>query len=1179
MIEWNMIHNAEDYSSKNIWYVLFDEETIVDASGNPLQDSKGNPFSIKNYNFEGVDKEYYEILIRPCLESWRHYHESDTDSLSESVRETDCYRDDFKNMANVLSRNEQVQFKTSTKSVEDFVNNLYRLIDQCMANDDDDDVKVDNIAPPSPKTNWQRWNLVEREKCANGLLEKLKQYDYVNLTGVGGYGKTSLTNLLVFDDIKQIKSDFLNVAYFDIENNIKKAVVQRFVNSPDFCNNEQKTELNNSNSLDAQYHDVIMSLGKESSLRDKINLFILDINDYDDTLIENFVKDMIDNANLNDEKRLYPKGWKVLIISRTPVYNDPDKIFNFNIDYNIDKTDKVENDIKYLGDIFSIKVKDKPLYNEFYTNDVPNSKLRDLFEILFYSPQLVKILSYKIERNTNEAKVYEFLKTTKQKAQTNFDAFKEVEIRDQHSKNKYVGDYLNNLVKFRSLPKNEQRLMNYFMVWPAGSYINDSIVADLTAKCKVIGDSRENLENAFDTAENNGRLIRKNNNSSEFSLHGMLAETMRKQYFDRFSFPLFRFVWYKFGVYKRYQQYISNCEAILQKDSVENMELYINCIAESLKYDIGDTLQLAHNERIEIYRNIITKKAEIKAHEQDTVKLAKDYYDLGKIYQDNRKDYSVSDANSYFRKSVDLLLDYKGSLTKEQEILLCEECCLIAEIYLDAGDVANAQKYYEKIVSGYDNVYSAEANYRLGRMFYSNKDVAIPYYKNAFSMFDSHTADLTPELQYHYAVCCGLLARIGDVNYDKPTEERFQLLEKAIENGKDTKISDIVEIEIFADVYCRMGDWYYQPGDNSSLKFYKISCNCFEHELLDDVELYGYTKINKANAYYRYALLFELSHPFIEDNKVKANSFYVEADEIFASLPPETEGDLKGFIKTSYGIYDPIFGFKLVKVEKGSFDMGISDKEVIKCKQKQLTFKKYEMPCHHVEITEDFYVGMYPVTKGQWKKCSEVFELPKFEVMEYDGKKNIQISNPGRITNENVININIGGFSDNCPMNYVNANDADDFIKKINAQGFHYSLPTEAQWEYAARGGNLNRRFLYSGSDNIDTVADYGKKVDANTLSGEGPSEVGSRKPNELGIYDMSGNVFEWCQDWYDDYPSDNSIDPHGPDSGSGRVLRGGSWYFDASNCRVSFRSFYHPVYRGGDYGFRLFLSSQKNKK
>ena len=128
-------------------------------------------------------------------------------------------------------------------------------------------------------------------------------------------------------------------------------------------------------------------------------------------------------------------------------------------------------------------------------------------------------------------------------------------------------------------------------------------------------------------------------------------------------------------------------------------------------------------------------------------------------------------------------------------------------------------------------------------------------------------------------------------------------------------------------------------------------------------------------------------------------------------------------------------------------------------------------------------------------------------------------------------------------------------------------MPTEAEWEFAARGGNKSLGYRYSGSDDLYDVGRYGR--DINAL----PNKVGEKDPNELGLYDMSGNVDEWCEDWYGPYSSEHQTDPKGPVSGKGKVVRGGEWFSPDHSCRSSSRNYRCVQYDGETSGIRLVLS------
>jgi formylglycine-generating enzyme len=159
---------------------------------------------------------------------------------------------------------------------------------------------------------------------------------------------------------------------------------------------------------------------------------------------------------------------------------------------------------------------------------------------------------------------------------------------------------------------------------------------------------------------------------------------------------------------------------------------------------------------------------------------------------------------------------------------------------------------------------------------------------------------------------------------------------------------------------------------------------------------------------------------------------------------------------------------------------------------------------------------------------------------------------------------------DDCPVELVSWNDIQEFLRKLNAQtGKRYRLPTEAEWEYAARGGNQSRGYLYSGGNSVDEVGWHSGN------SGSKTRPVGQKKRNELGLYDMSGNVWEWCEDdWHDNYdgaPTDGRAwvdSPRAP----GRVYRGGCWGSEPLTCRAASRSYVGPTGLGAMVGFRLAL-------
>jgi formylglycine-generating enzyme required for sulfatase activity len=202
-----------------------------------------------------------------------------------------------------------------------------------------------------------------------------------------------------------------------------------------------------------------------------------------------------------------------------------------------------------------------------------------------------------------------------------------------------------------------------------------------------------------------------------------------------------------------------------------------------------------------------------------------------------------------------------------------------------------------------------------------------------------------------------------------------------------------------------------------------------------------------------------------------------------------------------------------------------------------------EKPIHSVTVN-DFYIGKYEVTQKEWRA--------------------IMGTNPSHFKD-----------CDNCPVERVSWNDVQEYIKKLNAKtGKNYRLPTEAEWEYAARGGNQSKGYTYSGSNTTDNVAwnDENSYDLGSEHKNYGTNSVGQKSPNELGIYDMSGNVWEWCSDWYgsDYYKNSSSNNPKGANSGTYRVLRGGAWYNSPASCRIAFRFNCTPTFRFNRIGFRV---------
>ena len=238
-----------------------------------------------------------------------------------------------------------------------------------------------------------------------------------------------------------------------------------------------------------------------------------------------------------------------------------------------------------------------------------------------------------------------------------------------------------------------------------------------------------------------------------------------------------------------------------------------------------------------------------------------------------------------------------------------------------------------------------------------------------------------------------------------------------------------------------------------------------------------------------------------------------------------------GFSSSGNTITIPVkngISIDMVRVEAGTFTMGATPE--------MKNPDNDEKPTHRVTLTNDYYIGKYEVTQALWQM--------------------VMGNNPSEFK------------GDNLPVETVSWYDCQEFISKLNRiTGKTFRLPTEAEWEYATRGGNKSRGYQYSGSNNLSDVAWYYDN------SGYKTHAVGTKQPNELGIYDMSGNVREWCQDWKGAYSSSSQVNPTGANSGSYRVIRGGYWGYDASYCHSSHRTYASPGSRDISLGLRLVLS------
>jgi formylglycine-generating enzyme required for sulfatase activity len=247
--------------------------------------------------------------------------------------------------------------------------------------------------------------------------------------------------------------------------------------------------------------------------------------------------------------------------------------------------------------------------------------------------------------------------------------------------------------------------------------------------------------------------------------------------------------------------------------------------------------------------------------------------------------------------------------------------------------------------------------------------------------------------------------------------------------------------------------------------------------------------------------------------------------------------------------------FEMIEVDGGTFIMGATEE------QGSDVFE-IEKPTHQVTLSS-FYIGKYEVSQEEWE--SVMGTNPSY----FKGA-NLPVE---RVSWDMIVGTSGEVYYTVNGVDYR----TDGFCYKLSQKkggGTRYRLPTEAEWEYAARGGRKSKGYMYSGSNTVGDVAWYGYYEENSDDYTTHP--VGTKLPNELGIYDMSGNVWEWCSDWSGSYSRESQTNPTGPASGSVRVIRGGSWFSLAGSCRVSCRFYYYfPSYEDYYFGFRLASSSK----
>jgi sulfatase modifying factor 1 len=285
----------------------------------------------------------------------------------------------------------------------------------------------------------------------------------------------------------------------------------------------------------------------------------------------------------------------------------------------------------------------------------------------------------------------------------------------------------------------------------------------------------------------------------------------------------------------------------------------------------------------------------------------------------------------------------------------------------------------------------------------------------------------------------------------------------------------------------------------------------------------------------------QTTNPSAESGGEQAQQQQPVIPEKHVATPAETAATAavkKHMSPTQLALGDPItnsVGMVLVPIPADEFMMGSPDSDK--------AAGSHEKPQHLVKITKPFYLGVNEVTQQQYEKV--------MGASPWQGKDNVKEGS-------------------DYPAVYVSWNDAVEFCRKLSEQeGVEYRLPTEAQWEYTCRAGTTT---IYSFGDDESKLGEHAwYRTNAWEIGEPYAHRVGQKPPNPWGLYDMHGNVFEWCQDWYRPYDSEKAVsDPGGPASGFGRVLRGGSFINEAAACRSAFRDLMLPVIQNSNVGFRV---------
>lgn len=1039
-------------------------------------------------------------------------------------------------------------------------------------------------------------NPVGRDEAAllfNDIADHKKPY--VNLWGIRGLGKTSLVSMCVHDN----RSRFGGVIYFPIEHSIEKDFVDLLKSHPFFDDlEEERKKLQDNVSND--FLTLAHALHNHKHIKGKINLLIFDINDSPEN------GDLGKQAFIRKIKRdsILPVGWEVLFISHSECYG----CTNFPLN---------DSDQVFAQNLFDSFCKEKGI-------TINESKRNYYIKELFYNPLLISVFVGNIEKISNNSQLTRVLKKIQDKSPVQ---------RGHNEAN--VKQVLDSMVKYRKLTHNQQLFVFVFMIWPT-SYIPFDVICSFLNGYKVYcksgkipichqndlfknGNAKKVNEIAKTQFANalqsliNYNLIVKNRDSESYQMHGLIADVLRGQYYK-----IIHKWWYKVRRLFRptdHTIYINNAEKIRSRWYNNDKRLYIECVANSiiwLKYNdpvcgkMSSINNILNDQDIALYsiEQDFKNKIEKEENVDEKIKLLTSF---GEFYEKERLDNGIVGYNNtdsalkQYEKAIDLFKKNSNNINNYSNIV---RLCLLTKVLK------------EKCIELYKKAFAAlcmlPSDYDSFKSTFSH---LFPKNDSSHGSINHKTTDLvTFIIRYHGFVRYAIVRTFEDsIEKEVNLESKIQLLFMFGLFFKTSRLSK--GISGYHNVHWSLTEFdkaidIYEHNPNAFTNYTWIVTSFIErsalsmtfNDLLSAVTLYLkhkpecqlndiYAKvmnllcadfdwfekdnIKRCEGYYNFGCTLSDFYKSNHSNDLilkLSRLMFNEANSIMESLPTETQDLLKGFVITSYGIYIPKFDFKLIKVNGGEFWMGAQNNNPSLPNYDEDAFYD-ESPVHSVTLN-DFYIGETQVTQRLWKM--------------------IMGNNPSRYKGDDNPVENVDWFMavDFCNqlskwLHLIPVYDIYEVIKdgkpqkevEINKDANGFKLPTEAEWEYAARGGKSGGT-KYSGSDNIDEVAVYDKNsfdLGSNN-SAYGTHQVKSKKPNSLGIYDMSGNVWEWCQDWSGDYPSGSVINPTGPNSGSSRVLRGGSWFYEAQYCRVSARNGGIP-YGRSSIGFRLSLSSQQKKE